>query len=142
APEEGRRERHAHARALHGNVPHHAELDQRDDRYLRVGDLRQRLPDGRGAHHSAPAGAERRTRVISARSSPSSAGCCPRVTGSAAGSGNGSFASTRRTTSGRSSPSRTPSAYGQSSSTASWSFTLPFGFDSSRSIQSSAWSRW
>ncbi len=37
----------------------------RDDRDLRIRDLRERLPDRLGGYHCAPAGAERRTIVIS-----------------------------------------------------------------------------
>ena len=58
-----------------GDVLHDAEVDERDHRDLRVGDLGERVPDLVGGHHREPAGAERRTDVISSHSSASSASC-------------------------------------------------------------------
>ena len=51
------------------DVPDDAEVDERDHRDLRVGDLGERLPDLLGGHHDVPAGCERRTIVISSQSS-------------------------------------------------------------------------
>ena len=77
AAEERRRELDAHAVAVDGDVADHAEVDERDDRDLRVGDLLERRPDLLDRHHCAP-GTERRTSVISFHSSASSGVCSPR----------------------------------------------------------------
>ena len=45
------------------HVADHAEVDERDDRYLGVGNLVERGPDGLGRHHCAP-GIDRRTSVM------------------------------------------------------------------------------
>ena len=65
-------------------------------------------PDGVGGHHRAPAGAERRTIVISSHSSASSASCTPRDTGSTSGSCASDRSLARLRSSGRSSSSSTP----------------------------------
>ena len=52
---------------------HDTEIDERDDRDLRIRDLGKRRPDLVGGHHCEPGGAERRTEVISSHSSASSA---------------------------------------------------------------------
>ena len=83
AAEERRRERDVHALLLDGHVSHHAEVDERDRRDLRIGDLGERVPDRGLGHHAAP-GTERRTSVISSHSA-SSSGCSPRSTASTDG---------------------------------------------------------
>ena len=67
--------------ALDADVTHDAEVDERDDRDLRVGDLRERLPDLGLGHHAAP-GTERRTTVISSHRAGHSSTCVPRSTAS------------------------------------------------------------
>src|SRR3954451_1955764 len=109
-----------------------AEVDERDDGDLGVRDLLERLPDLSLAYHCAPAGAERRTIVISSHSGPSSSVCVPRSTAAA------SARPTREASSPRSSAGRPPSAYGHSSSTASWKR----GSSRSRSCHISACMRW
>src|ERR1700760_2905581 len=54
-----------------------AQVDERDDGNLGIGDLRERLPDPGFGYHSAP-GAERRTIVISSHIGASSSVCVPR----------------------------------------------------------------
>src|SRR5580765_2524118 len=93
-----------------GHVLHDTEVDERDHGDLGIGDLGERLPDRLGGHHCAPAGAERRTIVISSQSSASSASWTPRGTASTSGSLRPSFASARSRSAGWSSSSRTPSA--------------------------------
>ena len=55
-----------------------AAVDERHDGDLRVWDLGEGRPDLLDRHHCAPAGAERRTIVISFQSSASSSVCVPR----------------------------------------------------------------
>ena len=73
------------------DVLHDAEVDDRDDRDLRIGNLGERIPDLVRRHHCAPAGAERRTEVISSHSSASSSSWTPRAIGSTSGSARPSF---------------------------------------------------
>ena len=80
--EERRRELHADVSVRDIDRTDDAEVDERDDGDLRIGDLVERLPDLLGRHHCAPAGAERRTIVISFQSSASSSVCVPRSTAS------------------------------------------------------------
>ena len=72
AAEERGREVDAHCLVVDRDVLDHAELDERDDRDLRVGNLAERGPHLFGGHHCAPGGAERLTIVISSHSSSSS----------------------------------------------------------------------
>ena len=62
-----------HRAVVDRDVLHDAEVDERDDGDLRVGNVGERLPDLVGRHHCDPGGAERRTIVISSHSSASSA---------------------------------------------------------------------
>ena len=82
AAEERRRELDPDVSVLDIDRTDDAEVDERDDGDLRVGDLLERLPDLLGGHHCAPAGAERRTIVISSHSGASSSVCVPRSTAS------------------------------------------------------------
>ena len=77
AAEEGRRELDVNGAVLDGDVADDAEVDDRDRRDLRVGDLGECLPDGLGGYHVAPA-TERRTSVISSQSCSNSGKCSPR----------------------------------------------------------------
>src|SRR3954447_26986097 len=132
APQERGRELDPDVSVLDIDRTDDAEVDERDDGDLRVRNLLERLPDLGLAYHCAPAGAERRTIVISSHSGPSSAVCVPRSTAST------SSRPTRETSSPRSSAGRMPSAYGHSSSTASWKR----GSSRSRSCHISACMRW
>src|SRR5581483_3709959 len=115
AAEERRRELDVNPLALDVHVPHDAELDDRDDRDLGILDLLERSPHGRRSYQAAP-GTERRTIVISSQSSVQSSTCTPR----SAASNTVLLARPKRSPSeGRSSSSRSPSAYGHSSSSAS-----------------------
>ncbi len=78
AAEEGRRELDPDVSVRDIDRTDDAEVDERDDRDLRVRDLLERLPDLSLAYHCAPAGAERRTIVISSQSGASSSVCVPR----------------------------------------------------------------
>src|SRR3954447_20423616 len=132
AAEEGGRELDPDVSVLDIDRTDDAEVDQRDDGDLRVGDLLERLPDLGLAYHCAPVGAERRTIVISSHSGPSWSVCVPRSTAAT------SSRPTRETSSARSSAGRMPSAYGHSSSTASWKRDS----SRSRSCHISACMRW
>src|SRR5579884_3956223 len=135
AAEEGRRQLDPDPPVLlHLDGADDAEVDERDDGDLRVGDLLERLPHlvGLGRHHCAPAGADRRTIVISSHSGASSSVCVPRSTASTSAS------PTRAASAPRSSGGSTPSAYGQSASTAAWKR----GSSRSRPCHNSACSRW
>src|SRR5207244_1937402 len=81
--------------------PDDAEVDDRDDRDLGVGDPRERVPDLLGRYHVAPDGALRRTLVISSQSSRSSSVCRPRVIGSTSASSKPSRSRTRSPQIGR-----------------------------------------
>src|SRR5581483_10214310 len=72
--EERRRELDPDVSVLDIDRADDAEVDERDDGDIRIGDLLERLPDLRlgERYHCAPAGAERRTSVISSHSGPSS----------------------------------------------------------------------
>src|SRR5207253_1122728 len=109
----------------------YSEVDERDDGDLGVGDLLEELPDLRG-YHCVPAGADRLTMVISSHIGARSSVCVPRSTASTSAS------PTRCTSSPRCSGSRTPSAYGHSSATASWKRGSSF----KRSCHISACMRW
>src|SRR5439155_12882148 len=85
ATEERRRELDVHTLALDPHVPHDAELDDRDDRDLRVLDFLERAPNGSLRYHAAP-GTDRLTIVISSQSSGHSGACPPRWIGSTTGS--------------------------------------------------------
>src|SRR5207248_4548458 len=102
--EEGRRELDPDVSVLDIDRTDDPEVDERDDGDLRIRDLLERLPDLSLAYHCAPAGAERRTVVISSHSGPSSSVCVPRSIAST------SSRPTRETSSPRSSAGRTPSA--------------------------------
>ena len=82
---ERRREGDPHAVAVDGDVLDDPEVDERDDRDLRIRDLRQRVPDPLRGHHCAPTGADRRTIVISFQSSANSAPGAERSTASTSG---------------------------------------------------------
>ena len=81
--------------AVDVHVADDAEVDERDDRDLRVGDLVERRPDRVDRHHFAP-GSERRTSVISFQSSASSGVCVAALLSPATAS-----SPTRRASSGR-----------------------------------------
>src|SRR5262245_3795288 len=132
AAEEGGRELDPDVPVLDIDRADDSELDERDDRDLGIRDLLERLPDLGLPYHCAPAGAERRTIVISSQSGASSSVCEPRSTAST------SARPTRSTSSPRSSAGRRPSAYGHSSSTAA----LKRGSSRSRSCHISACMRW
>src|SRR6185437_14560986 len=110
-----------------GPVVGHAGLRDRLQPSRPVEQLRDGL-----RHHCAPAGAERRTIVISSHSGTSSSVCVPRSIASPSGS------PTRVTSSPRSSAGRTPSACGHSSSTA----LRKRGSSRKRSCHISACMRW
>src|SRR3954470_5508681 len=131
APQERGRELDPDVSVLDIDRTDDAEVDERDDGDLRVRNLLERLPDLGLAYHCAPAGAERRTIVISSHSGPSWSVCVPRSTAAT------SSRPTRETSSARSSAGRMPSAYGHSSSTASWKR----GSSRRRSRPISAWLR-
>src|SRR6202007_2846275 len=78
AAEERRRELDPDVAVLDIDRTDDAEVDERHDGDLRVRDLLQRLPDLSLGYHWAPAGAERRTIVISSHSGASSSACLPR----------------------------------------------------------------
>src|SRR5581483_10466040 len=109
-----------------------AEVDERDDGDLRIGDLLERLPDLRlgERYHCAPAGAERRTSVISSHSGPRSSACDKLSLGRSS--------PVRTANSSRSSLGSRPTAYGHSSSTAAWKR----GSSRSRSCHIAACMRW
>src|SRR4051794_3752578 len=92
AAEEGRRELDPHL--LPGDVdrPDYTQVDERDHRDLRIGNLAERVPDLPLGYHVAPA-TERRTIVISSQSSVSSGRCSSRS--SKSGSSSASAAAKR-----------------------------------------------
>src|SRR5919204_435028 len=91
AAEEGRREVDAYGPVLDADVTDDAEVDERDDRDLRIRDLGERLPDLLGGYHVVPAGCERRTIVISSQSSVSSGECSSRPVPSSGRSSSSAF---------------------------------------------------
>ena len=124
-----------------------AEVDERDHGDLRVRDLGERLPDvllerAVASTTARPAGAERRTDVISSQQ----LGELGLVHAARDRLDVGERAAEplldAAASSGRSSSSSTPSAYGQSSSTASSSRARPSSAASRRSIHISACMRW
>src|SRR5581483_8041803 len=80
AAEKRRRELHVDASIRDFDRTDDAEIDERDDGDLRVGDLLERGPDLLDGHHCAPAGAERRTIVISSCSAAKESSNVPRST--------------------------------------------------------------
>src|SRR5919106_4454769 len=135
AAEEGGRELDVHALVLDLHVADDAEIDDRDDRNLRIRDLGERLPDLTFGYHAAP-GTERRTIVISSRSGTSSSVCEPRSTGST-----GSRPTTSQSRC-RCELSRRPNAYGHSSSMACSNRRRVSSVSRMRSAHMSACMRW
>src|SRR6266540_2240883 len=78
AAEERRGEVHTHVAVLDADVTDDSEVDERDHRDLGIRDLGKHLPHLVGGYHVVPAGCERRTIVISSKSSASSPVCSPR----------------------------------------------------------------
>src|SRR5581483_6225477 len=132
AAEKRRRELHVDVSLLDVDRSDDAEVDERDDWDLRVGDPLERLPDLLRRHHCAPTGAERRTIVISSCRAANESSKTPRSTASTSSS------PTRAESAARCSGRTTPSAYGHSSDTAS----RKRGSSCSRSCHISACIRW